>query len=812
MGKQKNLILPIQGMTCANCVSTVERNVKKLDGVQSVAVNLSSERAAVSYDESDIGLDEIINRIQRAGYDVALAEGDFILKNSPDTLDSERIVKELLKVSGIRDVNINISTSKVSVRYIPTMVSQLEIRAQLMRLGFESVILGDQAIDQEELVRRKEIKKQRQLLIMGLIFTIPLFLLSMGRDFGVIPENIGQQSWFNWLLLALATPVQFYVGAQYYVSAYKAIRNGSANMDVLIAMGSSVAYFYSLLVLLGIFPGHVYLETAAVIITLIRLGKYLEASAKGKTGDAIKKLLSLQPEKARVKRGGEIIEIASGDVNVGDILVVRPGDKIPVDGVVLQGKSQVDESMITGESKPVSKKIGDAVIGSTQNRNGLLEIEATRVGKESTLAQIVKLVESAQGSKAPIQGLADKISAIFVPIVLIIALFTFGYWYLLAPAPVGHMVTDNLSSALINTVAVLVIACPCAMGLATPTAVMVGTGKAANSGILFRSAEALEIAQKVDTVVFDKTGTITRGHPEVASITLSDPKESEDRIIQLAANLESGSEHPLGEAIVAEAGNRGMKVAEVVDFKALPGLGVVGVVDGKTIIAGNAKLMNENNIEITQKMQDILTESQNRAETPILIAIDNVIAAIIGIADQVKTGSIEAVANIRSSGRSVIMLTGDNERTAQAIAERVGIDKVIAEVMPGEKSRVIKTLQESGAMVAMVGDGVNDAPALAQSDLGVALGTGSDIAVASAPVTLLGGDLKSVMKAFHLSKMTLKTIKQNLFWAFFYNIILIPVAMAGLLNPMLAAGAMAFSSVFVVTNSLRLSNRRMPSQ
>ena len=812
MGKQKNLILPIQGMTCANCVSTVERNVKKLDGVQSVAVNLSSERAAVSYDESDIGLDEIINRIQRAGYDVALAEGDFILKNSPDTLDSERIVKELLKVSGIRDVNINISTSKVSVRYIPTMVSQLEIRAQLMRLGFESVILGDQAIDQEELVRRKEIKKQRQLLIMGLIFTIPLFLLSMGRDFGVIPENIGQQSWFNWLLLALATPVQFYVGAQYYVSAYKAIRNGSANMDVLIAMGSSVAYFYSLLVLLGIFPGHVYLETAAVIITLIRLGKYLEASAKGKTGDAIKKLLSLQPEKARVKRGGEIIEIASGDVNVGDILVVRPGDKIPVDGVVLQGKSQVDESMITGESKPVSKKIGDAVIGSTQNRNGLLEIEATRVGKESTLAQIVKLVESAQGSKAPIQGLADKISAIFVPIVLIIALFTFGYWYLLTPAPVGHMVTDNLSSALINTVAVLVIACPCAMGLATPTAVMVGTGKAANSGILFRSAEALEIAQKVDTVVFDKTGTITRGHPEVASITLSDPKESEDRIIQLAANLESGSEHPLGEAIVAEAGNRGLKMAEVVGFKALPGLGVVGVVDGKTIIAGNAKLMNENNIEITQKMQDILTESQNRAETPILIAIDNVIAAIIGIADQVKTGSIEAVANIRSSGRSVIMLTGDNERTAQAIAERVGIDKVIAEVMPGEKSRVIKTLQESGAMVAMVGDGVNDAPALAQSDLGVALGTGSDIAVASAPVTLLGGDLKSVMKAFHLSKMTLKTIKQNLFWAFFYNIILIPVAMAGLLNPMLAAGAMAFSSVFVVTNSLRLSNRRMPSQ
>ena len=633
----------------------------------------------------------------------------------------------------------------------------------------------------------------------------------MGMDFGLIPSNLGHQSWFNWLLFALATPVQFFVGAQFYVSAYKAIRNGSANMDVLIALGSSVAYFYSLLVFLGFFPGHVYLETAAVIITLIRLGKYLEASAKGKTGDAIKKLLNLQPEKARVKRGGEIIEIASGEVNVGDILLVRPGDKIPVDGVVLHGKSQVDESMITGESTPVFKKIGDGVIGSTQNRNGLLEIEATRVGKETTLAQIVKLVESAQGSKAPIQGLADKISAIFVPVVLIIALLTFGYWYLLAPAPVGHMGTDNLSSALINTVAVLVIACPCAMGLATPTAVMVGTGKAANSGILFRSAEALELAQKVDTVVFDKTGTITRGHPEVASITLFHTKETEDRIVQLAASLESGSEHPLGEAIVADAGNRGMKITDVVGFKALPGLGVVGVVDGKTMLAGNAKLMHDNNIEIAKEFQDVMTESQKRAETPILISIDNTIAAVIGIADQVKTGSIEAVAEIRSSGRSVIMLTGDNERTAEAIAERVGIDRVIAEVMPGEKSREIRTLQESGAMVAMVGDGVNDAPALAKSDLGIALGTGSDIAVASAPVTLLGGDLQSVMKAFDLSKMTLRTIKQNLFWAFFYNIILIPVAMAGWLNPMLAAGAMAFSSVFVVTNSLRLAKKSMPT-
>jgi len=811
MAKTSNLILPVQGMTCANCVATVERNVKKLDGIESIVVNLSSERAAVSFEENQVNLDIIVQKIQRAGYDVAVAEGEFILENTPDALDVERITKSLLEIVGIRDVSFNMASNKLVARYIPTVVSQLEIRSQLKKIGFKAVILGDEAVDQEAQIRKKEIKSQKRLLVIGLIFTLPLFLLSMGRDLGFIPDVIGRQVWFDWLLFVLATPVQFFVGAQYYVGAYKSLRNGSANMDVLVAVGSSAAYFYSLFILLGLISGHVYLETAAVIITLVRLGKFLEARAKGRTGDAIRKLLKLQPSKARVKRGNTVIEINAADVVVGEKIIVRPGDKIAVDGVVLDGKSQVDESMITGESKPVSKEIGDGVIGSTQNRNGTLEIEATHVGAETTLAQIVKLVESAQGSKAPIQGLADRISAVFVPIVFVIALITFIMWLLFGPPLAGSADVNNFSRALINTVAVLVIACPCAMGLATPTAVMVGTGKSANSGILFRTAEALESAQKVDTVVLDKTGTITRGHPEVASIVVLDQSLSEEKALQITASLESASEHPLGEAIVAEAGNQGLEILETSRFAAIPGQGVTGEVTGKMVLAGNLRLMEKESIKISAEIMDQLRSLQENAQTPVFVAVDGELIAIYGIADQIKDGSPEAIKKIKASGRSVIMLTGDNALTARAIARRSGIDDVIAEVLPGEKANAIQELQNEGATVAMVGDGVNDAPALAQSDLGIALGTGSDVAVASAPVTLLGGDLANVLKAFILSKMTLRTIKQNLFWAFIYNIILIPVAAAGLLNPMLAAGAMAFSSVFVVTNSLRLAKKKMIS-
>lgn len=808
MSDSRQIILPIKGMTCANCVATVERNIKKLDGVTETSVNLSSERATVGYDPEKVQIPDFISRIRRAGYDVAQADGEFLIPGLTETSDAKRLEKVINSIEGVLDAIVNISNEKLLVKYIPTLVSQQDIRNVILKSGFQVEVLGDIFEDSEAKVREHEIQKQKKMLIWGLLFTIPLFVLSMGHDFSLLPHMVSNAPWFNYFLLLLATPVQFFVGSQYYSGAYKSIKNGSANMDVLVAIGTSFAYFYSLPIVFGWLEGHAYLETSAVIITLVRLGKYLEAKAKGKTSEAIKKLLNLQAKSATVIKDDREREIPLEQVQVGDIVVTRPGEKIAVDGVIIDGYTAVDESMLTGESMPVEKKIGDQVVGATINKMGLIRFEATRIGKDTALAQIIKLVEEAQGSKAPIQQLADRVASIFVPIVILIALITFLFWSVIAPRLGWLADGSNLTRSIINTVSVLVIACPCAMGLATPTAVMVGAGKGAEMGILFRSAESLELAGRVKTIVLDKTGTITKGQPEVRTIISLDKKIAENEIIQLAASVEQGSEHPLGEALVADAGNRGLMLSKPERFQAISGMGVQAFIDDLDVRLGNARLMKSTGINLENYFTQI-KKIEEKAQTVVFLSINNELKALIGISDSVKPTSKNAIEQMNELGMETIMLTGDNHRTAEVIAASVGVQQTFAEVMPADKSDVIKKIQEQGTQVVMVGDGVNDAPALAQADVGIALGTGTDVAMASAQITLMSGDLKGVVNAIILSRKTLRTIKQNLFWAFFYNVILIPVAAMGLLNPMLAAGAMAFSSIFVVTNSLRLRNQKI---
>ncbi len=809
MSEKVIAILPITGMDCANCATAVERNIKKIPGLDGVNVNLTTERATFSYEAGTDRIGEVIEKINRAGYGVAIGDAEFLVKGLEDDRDSRRLEIVLDGVSGLTSVNVNWISGKVILKYVPTILTQQDIKKILADNGFEAVSISGEMEDVETIAREEEVRRQRIDLWIGIIFTVPLFLLSMSRDFNLLGPW-AHQSWVNWLMAALATPVQIYVGRKFYTGAVQSLRNRSANMDVLVALGSTAAYLYSVPILLGLVPGHVYFETSAMIITLIKAGKFLESRAKGQTSAAIKKLLKLSPDHALVVRNNEELQLLVSDVVVGDKIIVKPGAKIPVDGIVLEGFSAVDESMITGESLPVEKKIGDKLVGGTVNKQGVLIFEAKKIGKDTALAQIIRLVEEAQGSKAPIQRIADQVSAVFVPAVVLTAGVTFLVWLFIVrtmPDP-G---TSLFARAMLNAVAVLLIACPCAMGLATPTAVMVGSGRGAQNGILYKSGESLERAGSITTVVLDKTGTITNGKPVLTDqILLNQTKHNfqKNDILSLAAGVEKRSEHPLGEAIVDSAERLGLALPDPESFEAIAGKGVRSIVLGKHILVGNTRLMDDEKINWSDSENQI-NELRKEGKTAILVAVDGILVGVMGVADTVKDNARQVVQDLKDLGLEVWMITGDNLQVAEAIGSQVGITRIRAEVLPGDKASEIQKLQENNQIVAMVGDGINDAPALAQADVGISLGTGTDVAIAAAPVTLISGDLSGIVRSIKLSRITLKTIKQNLFWAFFYNIILIPVAAVGLLNPMLAAGAMAVSDVIVIGNSLRLNHKPM---
>ncbi|RFU65241.1 heavy metal translocating P-type ATPase [Peribacillus glennii] len=799
----KEVQMPISGMTCAACATRIEKGLNKMEGVENANVNLALEKASVMYNPEITNVHDLEKKVTDLGYGVIKEKVEFDLIGMTCAACATRIEKGLNKLGGVSNAAVNLALETGTVEFNPSEVTIQDMINKVESIGYEAKLKQDN--EETADYRAVEIEKQKGKFIFSLILSLPLLWSMAGHleftSFLYVPEIFMNP----WVQLALAAPVQFIIGRQFYVGAYKALRNKSANMDVLVALGTSAAFFYSLYQSIasigsGAHMLELYYETSAILITLIILGKLFEARAKGRSSEAIKKLMGLQAKTAMVLRDGKEMEVPLEEVTAEDIVYVKPGEKVPVDGEIIEGRSALDESMLTGESVPVSKTVGDTVIGATLNKNGFLKVRATKVGKDTALAQIIKVVEEAQGSKAPIQRVADQISGIFVPIVVGIAVVTFLIWYL-------WVSPGEFAEALGKLIAVLVIACPCALGLATPTSIMAGSGRAAEYGVLFKGGEHLEATHRITTVVLDKTGTVTNGKPVLTDVVL-EGNIDEETFLAMIGSAEKQSEHPLAEAIVEGIKERNISMTEAQEFEAIPGHGIRAIVENRVLLIGTRRLMKKYNISIdsaTLKMERL----EDNGKTAMLVAVDGVYMGIVAVADTVKETSREAIKRLKDAGLEVMMMTGDNQRTAQAIANELGIDRAIAEVLPEGKADEVKKLQDKGKRVAMVGDGINDAPALAMADIGMAIGTGTDVAMEAADITLMRGDLNSIADAILMSKKTIRNIKQNLFWALAYNSLGIPVAAAGFLAPWLAGVAMAFSSVSVVLNALRLQRVKL---
>ncbi|PTU86532.1 heavy metal translocating P-type ATPase [Staphylococcus pasteuri] len=789
MDNNKKTTIDITGMTCAACSNRIEKKLNKLDDV-TAQVNITTEQATIDDHQGQYHTEDYVNEIQHLGYDVVKESVELTISGMTCAACSNRIEKVLNKIDGVINANVNLTTEQATVEYYRGVVNSDDFISKIQNLGYDAKVKEGQ---NQYSNKDKRLKKQLTKLVIAAILSIPLLATMLVHLFHMPLPSIFMNPWFQFIL---ATPVQFIIGWQFYKGAYKNLKNGSANMDVLVALGTSAAYFYSIYEMFKWLNHttqmpHLYFETSAVLITLILFGKYLETKAKTQTTNALGELLSLQAKEARVIKDNKEMMISVKDVQVNDNILIKPGEKIPVDGIILKGTTSIDESMLTGESIPVDKQINDKVIGATINQNGAIVIQATQVGNDTALANIIKVVEQAQGSKAPIQRLADQISGYFVPTVIGIALLTFIIWITLV-----HF--GQFEPALVAAISVLVIACPCSLGLATPTSIMVGTGRAAEKGILFKGGQYVEQAQNIDTIVLDKTGTITNGKPVVTDF------EGDNETLQLLASAEYASEHPLAKAIVDYAQTNNINLINTDTFNALPGHGIEASVSQKQVLVGNRQLMTSNNVELSNHIESKMTDWESNGKTAMLIAINGVYQGLIAVADTIKDNAIESIRRLHDMNINVVMLTGDNDNTAQAIAKQVGIDRVIANVLPDEKSAHITQLQKEGKQVAMVGDGVNDATALVTADIGIAMGTGTEVAIEAADITILGGDLSLLPKTLSISQLTMRNIRQNLIWAFGYNIAGIPIAALGLLAPWIAGAAMALSSVSVVTNALRL--------